>query len=259
MRNMIGKHKISLGILIKSGLILTWVLLFGLLLQRDYFITTLDTREAAALERAERTEYQSIYFKNSKIGYVENQFMPEGEMLIISQKAVMRLNIGGQTHPVDLRLTAKIHPDSRLDAFNFDFTSPFYKMKAHGNVTGNSITFQLDTGNNTIEDRISLDEPPLISTSRRAYLLTRDLEAGDKVRIPWFDPVSLTAKSSIIEYRGKEPILILDRVYHLHHFVENFSGARINSWLDDDGHVVKEESPAGFVFIREPEFKAKKN
>jgi len=31
----------------------------------------------------------------------------------------------------------------------------------------------------------------------------------------------------------------------------------LNSWLDDDGLVIKEESPAGFVFIKEPEFKAK--
>jgi transglutaminase-like putative cysteine protease len=35
-----------------------------------------------------------------------------------------------------------------------------------------------------------------------------------------------------------------------------FSGTRVNSWLDDEGNVVKEESPAGFIFIREPEFKA---
>ena len=77
------------------------------------------------------------------------------------------------------------------------------------------------------------------------------------MKIPWFDPFSLTGKESVIEYRGKEKILIQDRVYNLHRFTENFGGARLNSWLDDDGDVVKEESPAGFVFIKEPEFKAR--
>ena len=52
-------------------------------------------------------------------------------------------------------------------------------------------------------------------------------------------------------------MLVLDRVFHLHRFTEYFSGARINSWLDDEGNVIKEESPAGFVFIQEPEYKAK--
>ena len=61
----------------------------------------------------------------------------------------------------------------------------------------------------------------------------------------------------MIEYKGKEKVLINDRIYNLHRFTENFGGARLNSWLDDNGLVIKEESPAGFVFIKEPEFKAK--
>ncbi len=42
----------------------------------------------------------------------------------------------------------------------------------------------------------------------------------------------------------------------LHHFVESFSGARINSWLNDSSAVIKEKSPAGFIFQKEPKFKA---
>jgi transglutaminase-like putative cysteine protease len=59
-----------------------------------------------------------------------------------------------------------------------------------------------------------------------------------------------------MEYNGLQKILIKNRVYNLHHFVETFSGVKINSWLNDEGKVIKEESPAGFVFISEPEFKA---
>ena len=88
-------------------------------------------------------------------------------------------------------------------------------------------------------------------------LLNQSIKEGEKVKIPWFDPFSLTGKESVIEYKGKEKILINDRVYHLHRFTENFSGARLNSWLDDEGNVIKEESPAGFVFVKEPEFKAR--
>ncbi len=58
-------------------------------------------------------------------------------------------------------------------------------------------------------------------------------------------------------YHGREKILIRRRVKQLHHFTEIFSGMRINFWLDDHGKIVKEESPAGFQFIAEPEFRAK--
>ena len=58
----------------KTVCLLVWLILFGLLLQRDYFVRTIDTSEAAALDRAQRIEYQGIYFKDSKIGYDENHF-----------------------------------------------------------------------------------------------------------------------------------------------------------------------------------------
>lgn len=235
-----------------------WVLLFGLLLHRDYFIRTIDAGEAAALDRARRIEYQSIYFNKQKIGFVENHFTPiDVDRLEIRQKAVMRLNISGQSHPVDLDLTAILGPSDNLESFTFDFSSPFYQMEAQGTVEGKRVSFSLDTGNSTIEDSVVLEEAPMLSTSRRSYLLGLGIEEGEKVKIPWFDPVSLTANESMIEYRGQERVLINNRVYYLHRFTELFSGARINSWLDDEGNVIKEESPAGFVFLKEPEFKAK--
>ncbi len=244
--------------LVKASLFIIWFLLLGLLLHRDFFVRTLDTREVMALERDRRVEYQSIYFKDDKIGYVENQFLPQDDQTLrIKQQARMQLMISGQNHPVELDLDALLGSQSDLISFEFSFTSPFYRMRADGTVNGETVTFELDTGNNVIRDQVVLEGPPRLSTSRRSYLLSQDIGEGEKLKIPWFDPFSLTGKESVIEYKGKEKVLINDRVYNLHRFTENFGGARLNSWLDDDGLVIKEESPAGFVFIKEPEFKAK--
>jgi len=242
---------------IKGFFIILWVILFGLLLQRDYFISSLETRETIALARDARTEFQGIYFKNSKIGHVETQYIPQDDMLAIKQRAQMNLNIAGSTQPINLSLSAILNSDNTLHAFDFNFSSLFYQMIAHGVVDGTRVSFSLDTGSSTIEDYLDLKSPPMLSTSRRHYLLRENIETGDKIRIPWFDPVSLSAKNSTIEYRGKERILIHDRIYNLHRFIEHFSGSRVSSWLDDEGNVLKEESPAGFVFIKEPEFQAR--
>jgi transglutaminase-like putative cysteine protease len=105
---------------------------------------------------------------------------------------------------------------------------------------------------------IQLNEPPFISTNMRSYLLQNDLEVGEKFKIPYFDPVTMSGKESIIEYKGLKKELIYEqgRIYKLHHFVEIISGIRINIYLDEKGKVIKETSPAGFVFISEPEFRA---
>lgn len=242
---------------VKLLIFLTWAILFFLLLRRDVFIDAINLSEAQTLRQAEAEEYQGIYFRDSKIGYAVNRYRTApGNRQVVEQEALMNLNIAQSVQTINLRLKATLSAENSLQDFQFSFQSPFYRMQASGTVHGNDVTYLLETGANTIRDTVTFPAPPLLATSRRAYLLGGTLKAGEKRRIPWFDPLTLTGKESILEYRGQETILISGRVQKLHHFVESFAGARVNSWLNDSGAVVREESPAGFVFQKEPKFKA---
>ena len=243
---------------IRIAFIIIWVILFGALLKRDYFIKTIDVREDQVIKRGREESFAGIYFQKERIGFVRNRLTESGsDEYVLYQDAFMYLNILNESHPVDMRVKATLTRGMLLKDFVFHFTSPFYKMDAEGKVEGHLINFSLTTGKETISDTIRLEKQPFLSTNRRSYLLKLGLQPGDKLKIPYFDPFSLSGKDTVMEYKGQEKILINKRVYNLHHFVETFSGIRINSWLDDEGKVVKEESPAGFVFIAEPEFKAK--
>ena len=79
---------------------------------------------------------------------------------------------------------------------------------------------------------------------------------GDKLKISFFDPLSLEPRIATIEYHGRDKQLIQGRVYTLHHFSERFSGMRTNFYTDNQGKIIKESSPIGFVFLAEPKFKA---
>jgi len=241
----------------RISFIILWIVLFGALLKRDYFIKSIDTREAQIIKRGREESFAGIYFQNERIGYVKNRLTasdPDGYVLY--QDAFLYLNILNESHPVDMRIKASLNPDMLLQDFSFHFTSPFYKMDAEGAVVGQVIRFSLTTGKETISDSIHLQNQPYLSTNSRSYLLKQGLQPGDKLKVPYFDPISLSGKDTVMEYRGREKILIKNRIYNLHHFVETFSGIKINSWLNDEGKVIKEESPAGFLFISEPEFKA---
>ena len=241
----------------KFLIFVSWAILFSLLLKRDVFIGTINLQETETLRQAESEEYQGIYFRESKIGYVITRYkVGSDKKQLIEQEAVMNLNIAQAVQTITLRLRATLFAGHYLQDFEFSFQSPFYRMQASGTVDGNSVKYLLDTGTNTIRDTLTFPTPPLLATSRRAYLLNENIQTGEKRRIPWFDPLSLTSKESVLEYRGLESVLINGRVQKLHHFIESFSGARVNSWLNDSGVVIKEESPAGFIFQKEPKFKA---
>ncbi len=249
--------KINRKNLLRLSLLLLWGVLFTLLLQRDYFIRTLETREAQVIQKGREESFSGVYFHDERIGYVKNRMVPKDSGgYHLSQEAYLRLNILEQVHPVNLRVEADLEDDLKLRDFDFELTSPFYTMRARGKVEGTRVDFTLNTGKEEIRDSIQLSQPPYLSTNRRGYLLTQNLEKGDKVKLPYFDPLSLTGKDTVVEYLGYDKLVINGRIQRLHRFSETFSGVRISFWLDEEGKVIKEQSPAGFVFLAEPEFRA---
>ena len=237
----------------------TWAILFGQLLNRDYFVKTLDIRVTQAIQRGREESFLGIYFKQERIGYVKNRMVgKDNGGSVLYQDAVLHLNILETTYPVNMHLQAELTNGSLLENFRFSLSSPFYELNANGAVHDNEVHFTMNTGKDEVSNMIQLNEPPFISTNMRSYLLQNNLEVGEKFKIPYFDPVTMSGRESIIEYKGLKKELIYEqgRIYKLHHFVEIISGIRINIYLDEKGKVIKETSPAGFVFISEPEFRA---
>lgn len=247
----------KLVVTIKAGVVVISLLLFGLLLSRDYFVKSLEVKEAQVLARSSRESFMGIYFQNERIGYVENRFALSAEGITLQQNSFLLLNVLGQRHPVRMNGIAHLTGTYLLRDFTFHLEAPFYQMDAQGEVRGSDVFLSLATGKEQVEDVIHLQSPPYFSTNRRAYLLTAPLTVGRKIKIPYFDPVSMSGQNTIVQYRGQEKIMVNGQIHNLHAFTETFAGLRVKSWLNDQGEVVKEESPAGFVFKAEPEFKAK--
>jgi hypothetical protein len=200
-----------------------------------------------------------IYFKQERIGYVKNRMVKKDDgSAVLYQDAVLHLNILETTYPVVMYLQAELTNGSLLKNFRFSLSSPFYELNANGSVNDNEVHFTMNTGKDEVSDMIQLTEPPFISTNMRSYLLQNDLKEGEKFKIPYFDPVTMSGKESIIEYKGFKKKLFYKQgqIYMLHHFVETISGIRIHFYLDEKGKVIRETSPAGFVFMSEPEFRA---
>ncbi|MBU0681054.1 MAG: transglutaminase domain-containing protein [Proteobacteria bacterium] len=246
----------SRPLLWRSLVILTWLVLLAVLFSRDFFIRAVDLREEQIVARGRQESYMGVYLKKQRIGYVMTRIQADEDVVEVTQEGILHLQILGENHPIRMAGTAKLSPSFPLESFAFSLTSPFYSMQSHGRVNGTTIDFSMDSGKGLITDRISLERPPYFAMNQRGHLLKLNLEKGEKIRLPSFDPLTLSGKESIITYQGREKILIKRVVYDLHHFQELVSGIRVNFWLDDSGKVIKEESAAGFVFLAEPKFKA---
>lgn len=237
-------------------ILLLWLILLAALFGRDFLIRDIDLSEEKIVARGRQESYVGVYFKGKRMGYVRTRIQANETSVAVEQEGILRLQIMGKMHPVRMAGTAQLSPGLLLKSFDFSLTSPFYSMKSKGQVRGSTIDFAMDSGKGRIEDTITLERPPYFTMNQRGHLLGLDLKKGDKVRLPSFDPLTLSGKESLITYQGKEKVLIKGRINDLHHFQELVSGIKVNFWLDNTGKVIKEESPAGFVFLAEPKFKA---
>lgn len=247
--------------MLKFFIVCCWLALLASLVQRDFFINALESDEQEILIQAKHQQYYGVHLHNKRIGYVMEDIRPyahgeEEEGVHIRQEASLRLKVLNSVQPITMKLNATAGNGLQLRTFEFFFSSPFYKTTARGQVNGNTVQFTLDTGGTVIKDSITLQGPPVLPLNQRGYLLSALGTKGDKLKIPFFDPFSLAARSSVVTYNGQEKKLLNERIYHLHHFTESYSGMKINFWLDDQGKVIQQRSPAGFIFQAEPKFKA---
>ncbi|MCI5196559.1 MAG: transglutaminase domain-containing protein [Candidatus Electrothrix sp. AW5] len=247
--------------ILKIFIVCCWLALLVSLVQRDFFIHALESDEQEILIQAKHQQYYGVHLHNKRIGYVMEDIRPyahgEGEEGVrIRQQASLRLKVLNSVQPITMKLNATAGNGLQLRTFEFFFSSPFYKTTAKGQVNGNTVHFTLDTGGATIKDSITLQGPPILPLNQRGYLLSALSTKGDKLKISFFDPFSLAARSSVVTYNGQEKKLLNERIYQLHHFTESYSGMKVNFWLDDQGKVIQQRSPAGFIFQAEPKFKA---
>lgn len=246
------------GYLWRGLVLLVWMGLLAALLGRDFLVEELRLREDVALLEGRQTSFTGVYFQNERIGFVRSRLSPDpaGERLHLEQDAYLRLNILGEDHPVRLHLRAGLSPALELRDFEFSLLSRLAATEARGRIEGRELLLTLNTPRGEQQERIRLAAPPRIATPHRAYLLEPEPAVGSRLRLNYFDPVSLAGSDRILEYRGRDRQVIGGRVHNLHQFHETIAGMRISTWLDDSGRVIKEESPAGFVFLAEPEFRA---
>lgn len=244
--------------LLKIAAVLCWLLLLGLLVRRDFFVAHLDSGEQAALVlQARQQQYYGVHLHDRRIGWVMEDVRPADDGgFHIRQQASLRLKVVSSVQPVHMDLSAELDSGMRLKSFSFTFASPFYSTRAEGKAAGRAVHFTLDTGQAKIEDSVTLPDTPLLPLNQRGYLLAKLTKPGGKLKIPFFDPFSLTSRESVVTYKGLGKELIGGRVHNLHEFTESYSGMSTSFWLDDEGKIIKEKSPAGFVFEAEPKFKA---
>ncbi len=234
------------------GVVLFWALMMAFLVKQTYFERphiTLDTSYLKELR--EREEWLGIYWQDRKIGYALSRVMRRGSGYELYDSAVMDLTMMGTPQRVQSTSYSIVNPDFSLSSFNFRLRSGMVKFKLVGEVIGNDLHVQVDTGNEVTNKTIPLTEPLYLFSNVKPFLLAQGIEVGKQYEHRFFDPSTMSYTDVYIEVEGKEVIEIDGQEIPGYRLSQSFRGIRVRTWINEEGDTLKEESPMGFMLVRE--------
>ncbi len=237
------------------GIVAFWITMMGLLVEKVYFHPADEYLEPEALGSEDRIplgeRWMGIYFRGAKIGYAHETIQEQEHGYSIQEKISMKLMVLGHSQQVDMMTECMADRKFNLRSFHFDLSTGSTQMKIDGQVVGKKIALKVHSGGRVTERAVSCEHIPFLANNLRPFLIQRGLEPDSRYRLSIFDPSTMSLNKVNVTVVGKEKITLGGNDLWANRLKLSYRGMGVNIWLNDEGSVLKEESPMGLVLVRE--------
>jgi hypothetical protein len=239
------KHPLTLAVT------LWWLGMVALLVHRQtpppaVDLATLPPLDAGSTTR--REEWFGLYQGEHKIGHTRRRTRrtPSGHRF--EEQSTFSLTMLGTRQRLTTALLADTDASFALRRFRFSLDSPATRFAATGVSDGRTLRVRYGSGGRGGDLVIPLDEPIHLASALRPRIAAARPAPGTRYTHAVFDPLTLGRESVTTVVEAHERLDGRDAL----RVAEEHRGLRARAWLDEDGGVLREEAPLGFVLRREP-------
>ena len=237
------------------GIVTFWITMMGLLVEKVYFHPADEFLEPEAIGSGNRIplgeRWMGIYFKGAKIGYAHETIQGQEHGYSIREKISMKLLVLGHSQQVDMVTECIADRRFNLQSFNFDLLTGSTQMKIDGQLVGRKLALKVHSGGRVTERAVSFDHIPFLTNNLRPFMVQRGLKPDMRYRVSIFDPSTMSLNKVNVTVMGKEKISEGGNDLWANRLKLSYRGMGVNIWMDDEGSILKEESPMGLVLLRE--------
>lgn len=238
---------------IRLSIVMVWILVMGILVQRTYFNASESYVSTSVSEHKlrPREEWMGIYWGEDKVGYTVSKIKKAFNGYAIHEQGIMDLTVMGTPQRIDTQITSEVDNAFVLRSFEFRMFSNLFTFQAKGKVKGNKLHMDILSGGTVKKSVIPLKDIPCLASSLKSLMLADGLRVGKQFRYSVFDPstMSTTPVEALVE--GIEEITLRNKPVECYRIKSTFRGITLRSWIDEDGSTIREESPLGLVLIKE--------
>lgn len=248
--NVFKSEQHNMKKLIPILIVLFWLAATFLLLYRHILVPRLGT-EAKLLLPENEEKWMGIYLKGQKIGFASSRFSREIDGYNVHEEIRMKLKVLNTLQDIHTVTKVSLSPGLNVRSFKFAIYST-QDLEMEGKFKGKTLTLDIKTGSSRSRKELQLEELPQMNLTVIPYLLKKGFRTGMRLKLPVFDPVTLSVQKMVIEVTGREKIQVNGIEVEAFKIRGDLNGVSSIMWVDDKGNELKAESPLGFTLVTEP-------
>ncbi len=246
------------------SILLIWVAMVGWQFRREYFQPELARLAEAALSLAPGVSFYTLTMGGRTVGQATSRLdtLPDGFEL--EDLMSLELPTLGTTGTAVARTRVKMNSSLVMENFSFSLDSEVGRFEASGTLGADTtLTVAINSGGSVQNLSFRLPQPPIFSSVVPIRMaMGEGLEVGKSVRYPVFDPTSLSTRTVEVRVLEFDTLIVTDSVSYdpattrwapahadsipAWRIAEVFGGIQVESWVDEDGRVLRATSPLGF-------------
>ncbi len=244
------------------GTILLWLVMMFLLVDSQIYPITKPQSFIAykyflPKELLLRDHWMGIYFNDKKVGYSNTIINAYEEKNFsgyqISNEMELLIFLLGEYQRVFFKGKTMIDINYNLKNFKFDMKIGPQIMKIEGYAEGrNLIKIKATTKEGVMLKEIMIPKDVFIANILTPIEFLGKLSVGKSFVIDVFEPFTLSVEKVKLFVREKVGFAYRGDIVPAYVVEVDYKGLKLKSWVSEDGHILREETPLGWIMVKEP-------
>ena len=241
------------------AILLWWVVMMAWLIRYEAYPAAFGARPAGyrpVLQDGVLTldSWMRILYDNQPLGYSHTAITTsegDGEShYVVNNSLNLKLNLMGATQRVHVNTEALLDSLYRLSRFTFRLQSSEYIMETSGERRSGD-RFDVCVRTRAAKQRFEVRIPDdAVIYSPMTEIAVAKLQPGESLRLRTFDPTTLSVQTLAVEALRRESITLAGARHPATVLATEYHGARILSWIDPSGLMLRQQTPFGWVMER---------
>ena len=250
-----------------AAILLFWSGIVGWHIKREYFKPVSMILAEGARGLAPGSYYYVVRMNDAAIGFARSRFDTLATGYIFEDHIILDVPALDTVHRAMAATRIELGLSLQLQRFTFELNSEIGRFQVVGALRDSVLELQMDAGGEVQNTTMPGGDLLLLDAAVPLRLAAgNQLAVGRSFTVRVFDPSTMSDRASQLTVTARDTMIVPDSArwdaarktfvasaydtVPVWHIEQSFGSIKVGNWIDDDGHLVKAESPLGFTLER---------